>query len=177
MNWKAVYVESRPHVLRGSRFRVIGVSAIGGSILVIWALAGGVGWSFAGGAAIVAVVVAAFAREARENARLPQLVLIGSVVDKGMRRFTDSGGVDGPAHRVGVSPRVTIAVREAFDLAEDGTRTSRPDEQKEHVIEQLRWYRALEAGDEVVLVCLPKSTDPVHRVSPAIAARTRSQGS
>lgn len=165
MDWKAVYVQSRPHVLRGARFRVIAVSAIGLFILAIWAALSPLGWAFFGALAFIGLIVAAFVREARHDARLPPLVLIGTVVDKGLRRFTDSGGpTDAAATRFGVSPRVTIAVREAFDLAADGTRTPRPDEQTEHVIEQLRWYRSLEAGDEVVLVCLPRSTDPVYRV-------------
>jgi hypothetical protein len=86
-------------------------------------------------------------------------------VDKGLRKFTDSGGPgDVAATRIGVSPQITLAVHEAFDLAADGTRAPRPDEQKEHVIQQLRWYRELEPGEDVVLVCLPKSTDPVFKV-------------
>lgn len=167
MDWKSVYLQSRPHVLRGSRLRAFGVGGIGAFLLLVWGALGRVDLWFVAAAGVVAVVLAAFVREARENARLPPLVLIGKVVDKGLRKFTDSGGpTDAAATRMGVSPRITIAVREAFDLAADGTRTPRPDEQKDHVIEQLRWYRTLEAGDEVVLVCLPKSTDPVYRVPP-----------
>lgn len=165
MDWKEVYARSRPAIRGSAMGRGWGVSGIGAFILLVSALLMPPGWALAASFGLVLAIVAAFWREAWHNIHEPALVLVGRVTDTGWRKFTDSGGPgDGPAFRVGVSPRTTIEVSEAFALAPDGTRTPRPDQQKTHVIEQLRWLREVEPGEEVTLVCLPRSTDPVYKV-------------
>lgn len=166
MDWQRVYLDSRPHVMRGAINRVLAVGGISSFILTMCAVVVRDLLVFAGAFAFLAFIVGAFWREAVQNGKKPPLVLVGRVTDKGMRGFQDSGGLaDAPATRSGVTPQITLQVQEAFDLAPDGTRNPRPDQVSEHVIRQVRWYRALEKDQEVVLVCLPETTDPVYLVT------------
>jgi hypothetical protein len=166
MDWQRVYLDSRPHVMRGSINRVLAVGGISSFILTMFAIVVRDLLVFAGAFAFLAFIVGAFWREAVRNGRKSPLVLVGRVTDKGMRGFKDSGGLaDAPATRLGVAPQITLQVQEAFDLAPDGTRRPRPEQATEHVIRQIRWYRALERDQQVVLVCLPETTDPVYLVT------------
>lgn len=167
MTWSELYQLSRPHRLRTALFRVVMVSAICALVsvaplVVLWhapSLVMGLFAIFAVGIALMVSI--AFLREGLRNYRDDPLVLVGRVVQRGAVWDTDSGGpTDVGVMRFVLVFRVTIDAREAFRLDREGRRTPAPEHAKRHVIDQPKWYRRLKLGEETLLVCVPRSTDP-----------------
>jgi hypothetical protein len=119
----------------------------------------------AGAAVIPVLVFVAFFREAQRNARGDPLVIRGRVIQCGGLWDTDSGGmVDAPAQRVAYVWRVTIEVREACFVDDAGQRRPAPEHVGRCEIDQPWWVKQVELGEEVALVCLPGSTDPLLKL-------------
>jgi hypothetical protein len=178
MTWSELYEASRPHRLRGALFRV----GVTGFIVVFIGTVAGVGSLYATDPVaryfpwvlvpLMLLVWGAFLLEGLRDVREPPVVLVGRVVHRGPTWGTDSGGpADVGVTRFVVTPRVSVEVREAWEVDAAGNARPRPDRLGRFDIDQVRWYRSLRQGDEVALVCLPRSTDPVMRVDPASLER------
>jgi hypothetical protein len=119
-------------------------------------------------AVVPVLVFVAFLREAMREAREDPLVIRGRVIQRGGVWGTDSGGmVESPALRVVYTRRVTIEVREAWFV--DGRGQRRPA--SEHVgrfeTELPQWVNRVDLDEEVALLCLPRSTDPILKLDVA----------
>lgn len=111
------------------------------------------------------VVFIAFLREAQRNVRGDLLVLRGRVIQCGGTWDTDAGGVlEAPANRVVYVWRVTLDVREAWSVDRAGARTPAPARRGRFEIDQPWWVKQVELGEEVALLCLPASTDPLLKL-------------
>src|SRR5262249_44122262 len=94
--------------------------------------------------------------------------LFGKVVQRGGVWGSDSGGLaDSPARRLTHTRRVTVDVREAFFVDRAGNRRLAPAHVGRHEIDQPWWESQADLGEEVALLCLPGSTDPVLKLDPA----------
>jgi hypothetical protein len=114
---------------------------------------------------IPVLVFVAFLREALRNARGDPLVIRGRVLQSGGTLDTDSGGgVESPASRLVYVWRVTLDVREACFVDAAGGRRPAPEHVHRWEIDQPWWVKQVELGEEVALVCLPGSTDPILKL-------------